>query len=424
MILRPPLLDPSLFRTPIGGRIVGPSGPPRFSQWAFLGDSITQQFGTLTRFETRGYGPPLRFRLRQRMRIVPMVSTQHDDGIRYNHGYGTYSPSQILNGTMTDAIGASPVQPMADIAASNPPAVFVFCGSNPGSDVAATAADIIAIWDTLRAAGRFVAGAEVLPRSAAQGATATANIYAVNAILGPAADARGIPFVRWASAFANPSSPEGYAKPAYVAVDGVHPNSLGGVVLSELAEPVLLPHIALEEPTYPSAGGAWVTPNAGFVDGNSDGYADSITFPGAVISAASVIPATGGNWQRITSNHSSNTGQVIRNTSGVAANGWAVGDWVQATCEIRVPAPDVAAWNFRGIQCEMVKTGGTTTTYTDMFQVTNTMSTAAEVLGKPLTGRFLTPPFQIPGDATGIFAYLRFWGSGTFEFRNLGVFKA
>lgn len=393
----------------------------RFARWAFLGDSITQQFGAITRFETRGYAVPLRFRFKERFTIVPMVSTQHDDGIRYNHGYGTYSPGQLLNGTMVDAIGASPVEPMADIAASNPPAVFVFCGSNPGASPAATAADIISIWDTLLAAGRFVMAAEILPRGVAQGASVTAAIYATNDILKPAAEARGIPFVEWAAAFADPGSPEGYSNPAWTA-DGVHPNNIGGWVLSELLEPYLDQYTPTEVPTYPTAGGAWVTPNPQFADSNANGYADSMTFPTTVITANSIIADAGGNWQRITSNHATNTGQVVRNTAGTSANGWAIGDTVRATCEIRVQPGDVASWAFRGFQCELVKTGGTTTTLTDMFLSTTTFSDTS-LLGKTYTGRFLTPPFVIPSDATGIFAYLRFWGAGTVEFRNLGVFK-
>jgi hypothetical protein len=352
-----------------------------------------------------------------------MVSTQHVDGIRWNHGYGTYSPLDILNGTMNGAVGATPVQPLADIAASNPRVVFVHCGSNPGSSVAVTANAIISIWDTLRSQGRFVIAAEVLPRSAAQGATVTANIYAVNVIIKAAALARGIPYVEWASAFADPSSPEGYANPALVAADGVHPNPTGGWVLSGVLETAISSLISSVEPSVPAAGQSWVTPNPLFVDANSNGYADDMTFPTGVITANSIITADGGNWQRITSNHSTNSGQVIRNTGGTSANGWAVGDWVQATCEIRVPSGDVAAWNFRGVQCELLHAGTANTFCYDMFQVPSTMSVAAEVLGRPMTGRFLTPPFQITADCTGIFAYLRFWDAGTFEIRRLGVVK-
>ena len=398
-------------------------GNPRFSRWAFLGDSITQQIGTLTRFETRGYAVPLRFRLQQRFEIVPMVSTQHDDGIRYNHGYVTYSPDQILNGTMTDAIGALPVEPMADIAASDGDAAFVFCGSNPGASPAATAADIISIWDALRV-NHFVMGAEVLPRGVAQGATVTANIYAVNAILKPAAAARGIPFVEWAADFADPSSPEGYSNPLYTA-DGVHPNNLGGVVLSEILETYLNLYTPTEIPTYPTPGGAWVTANPQFVDSNADGIADGLHTLPASVTAASIIPATGGNWQRITTNHNSNTVQIIRNSSGASSNGWAVGDVVRATCEIRVQPEDLADWNLKGVQLDLVKTGGTTTSLSDMFLSTSSFSSTA-LTGKPYIGRFLTPPFEIPADATGIFAYIRLWGAGgatTLEIRNLGVFK-
>jgi hypothetical protein len=418
-----PLVRPLV--SPLVSSLVGlANDTPRFSRWAFLGDSITQQIGTLTRFETRGYAAPLRFRFRQRFDIVPMVSTQHDDGIRYNHGYGTYSPDQILNGTMTDAIGASPVEPMADIAASDPPAVFVFCGSNPGASSAATAADVIAIWDVLLAAGRFVMAAEVLPRGSAQGSSVTAAIYAVNAILKPAAAARKIPYVEWADAFADSSSPEGYSNPLYTA-DGVHPNNLGGVVLSEILETYLDLYTPTEIPTYPTPGGAWVTANPQFVDSNADGIADGLHTLPASVTAASIIPATGGNWQRITTNHNSNTVQIIRSSSGASSNGWAVGDVVRATCEIRVQPEDLADWNLKGVQLDLVKTGGTTTSLSDMFLSTSSFSDTA-LTGKPYIGRFLTPPFEIPGDATGILAYFRYWGAGgstKFEIRNLGVFK-
>jgi hypothetical protein len=390
---------------------------------AIFGDSITQQNATLTQLESRGYAVPLRFRLRQRFELARMVSTQHDDGLRYNHGYGAYSPEQLINGTMTDAIGVLPVQPIADLDATDPPAVFVFCGSNPGESVANTAADIISIWDDQKSKGRFVIAAEVLPRSLAQGSTVTANIYAVNAILKPAAAARGIPYVEWALAFADPESPQGYANPAYVVSDGVHPNTLGGIVLSELLEAAISKYIQPIEPTIPGTGESWVSVNPSFDDANANGYADNFTFPTAVITANSIIADAGGNWQRITSNHATTTGQVIRNTTGESSAGWAVGDWVRATCEVRVPAEDIGSWAIKGMQCEVVKTGSSTVFTYDMYQSVSTLLASSDISGKPLNGRFLTPPYQISADATGIFAYIRFWGSGTFEIRNLGVVK-
>lgn len=386
-----------------------PSGddPRNFTTLAIFGDSITAQNTAINspgiRFASIGYAAYGNFLLNHGFDFVKKTSTAHGDGVDWDFGYGGYSAEELLN-------GKSGVYPMNDLAASDPSHVFVFCGSNPD---ATTAESIIAIWDTLRAAGRRVFAAEVLPRAESFGSTVRDAIYAVNVTIKAAAAARGIPFLEWASTFA--VSPGGYANPAYVMADGVHPNILGASVLGDVwADWIGRWAVApFEVPAAASA--SWVTGNP-YMSGDVSGGATGWTFPAACSAKSKITDPDGTVWQRITNTQAGYAGAIYRQTAGTGT--WSVGDTVRGVCRVRGVA---SGWDIKNIDIRVVQIGGSATESYAMYSATSDITATGIV--SPMTGLIVGPPHVVQTGVTALYTYVRCYGSGTFDFTHCGCVK-
>lgn len=381
-------------------------GLPLIQSLAIAGDSITAQNGTTTGFNARGYAACGRVLLNAGFEFVNKVTTNHSDGLNYTFGYGSYSAADFLNG---NRLGDG-VYPMQDVAAADPENIFVCLGSNPSET---TVADILTIWDTWLAAGRRVFAAEILPRgSAAQGydAAKLAACYSINAILKAESAARKIPFLEWASSFAE--SPGGYARAEYM-YDAVHPNILGASVLGERFAAFFAPYVRIPHTPPPEGSSKWVTNNP-YMAGNSSGLATGFSSSGASITGSKVTDPDGTVWQRVHAASAINTSH-IRQSNG-AAGFWSVGDVVRPVARVRAV---LDGWALQNVRLAAVKIGAPTNTNIshDMNSIT------LDGVRQPFDGILYGPPYTIPADATAMSSYFYVSGTGSVDVRQLGLVK-
>jgi hypothetical protein len=381
-----------------------PKGFKPITQLAIAGDSITQQNGDAEGFLGRGYAACGRALLGAGFDFVQKVSTAHSGGLNHNFGYGSYSAANFLNGNRE----GDGVYPMNDVAAANPQNIFVCLGSNASNT---SAADIIAIWDTWRAAGRRVFAAEVLPRhstSSGYDSTKLADTYALNATLKAAAASRKIPFLEWASSIAE--SPGGYGALEYIP-DAVHPGIRGASVLGEKFAEFFAPYVKTPYVLPTDGNSAWVTGNP-YMAGDVSGRATGWTGTGVNLSY-SKISDSDGVWQRITAAGAS-TSQFIRQSSGVGS--WAVGDIVRPVARVRAVSE---GWAIQSVAIRAVKVGTPT-----VVGVSHDLDhTTVDGVRLPFSGILLGPRYTIPADATGMFTYLYVAGTGSVDVRQVGLVK-
>ena len=394
---------------------------------ALFGDSITDQNSLkevgvdVASTQSIGWATYGMMQLGSPFSLVRRTTSAYGDNGDYTFGYGSYSPSDLLNGNRNN----DGVYPMTDLAAANPSNLFIHGGSNTAGVSAATnAANIIALWDANRALGRRVFSAEILPR--VEGATGTynstdlANCYAANAIIEAAAAARGIPFLKWASVVA--LAPGGFGNPIFFpSTDGVHPNTLGaqrlGIAWADFMRPFCGP--AYQPPA--SGSSAWVTTNpymTGDVSGTATGWTGSNP-TGGTLTRSKVTDDDGTVWQRLTASQSGTYNfWTFRQASGTGT--FAPGDVVIPVARVRGVN---SGWDMKGVRLWVYSTISGSTAYRwGAYSISNTAAAATPVID-PVSGLIVGTPYTVPANTTGMFTYLQGFGSGSIDVRQIGLVK-
>ncbi len=385
----------------------------KISELALLGDSITDQNSDTQYYYSMGYAVRGLGKLGWPFTTEPRIVSAYTGVPDWTHGYGSYSPQNILNGNRN----GDGVYPMQDITAADPDDVFVHIGSNTGSGD--DTSSILQIWDTLRADGRRVFAAEILPRvngAFGYNSAALAQCYATNANLKVAAQSRGIPFLEWASQITLGAND--FADPIYFQ-DGVHPNNLGAQKLGASFASFISPFAGLPF-SIPALGSPlWLTSNP-YVTGNVSGLATGYTTSGATTTKSKVIDGDGTEWQRLTCSQSPNYASwTLRQSSG--AGTFPAGDVVRVIAKVRGVS---SGWDYKNVQVALYSTiSGTTAIRIAGNFASNTFISTLSKVDQAEEALLLSPPYTIPSNTTAMFSYLQGFGSGSVDIRQIGVIK-
>ena len=330
-----------------------------------------------------------------------------------DHGYPGYTAASIL----TTFDGS--YYPVTHALTKDFDVVLVACGGNDvsgGDDGATAAANVIAVGNAMKAAGKPVIITGIFPRSSASGSTIRDEIDAANAALPALCAANGLLWLPWHTAVETDGS--GYATTNHV-WDGVHLTPAGAQAVGAELTTFIETHFALGDVFVPPADGSgdWVTPNP-YLSGGATSIPTSWSqFGSATVAYAKHTDANGDVWQEVTisGNPSYNTIRffTFRGTGAF----WTAGDVVRATCQFQAVE---AGWDFKGVHLHQdVYTGATRNAY-DLLD--GGMSSRPTILS-PVSGTLLTAPWEIEGSATQVSYTLQVAGNGTFRFRAAGIFK-
>ena len=330
-----------------------------------------------------------------------------------DHGYPGYTAASIL-----DTYDGS-YYPVTHALTKECDAVLVACGGNDiagGADGATAAANVIAVGNALKAAGKPVIITGIFPRSSAAGIAIRDRIQAANAALPGLCSANGLKWLPWHTAVE--TDVDGYMTSNHTA-DGTHLLPAGAqAVGAELTE-YLQANFRLGAAFSPPADGSgdWVTANP-YMDGGATSIPTSWSqFGSATVTYSKHTDANGDVWQEVTisGNPSYNTIRffTFRGTGAF----WTAGDVVRATCQFQAVE---SGWDFKGVHLHQdVYTGATRNAY-DLLD--GGMSSRPTIL-TPVSGTLLTAPWEIEGSATQVSFTLQVAGNGTFRFRAAGIFK-
>lgn len=402
------------------------TGPSRVGKLALLGDSLTDatsgdSFGFKV-FFADGYGMYLRRRLEQRVELV--INPLTGD---YEFGINGAEANWYL-GTQPTAVAY-----LNAILASDADNVLVLLGANDmvdagGNTGAQCAADIIAIWDILIAAGKKVIG--VLPLPQRQAAPDAANYLARRLICNPllvAAAAARWPDVQLIDASSAVDSNGDSYLDTNRSSDNVHLNVTGaayvGVSLADAIALRVAPEMAIEIP--PDGDPRWKTQNP---------YANGTPGPGnaatnwnvgsVVIQGKQLIARTdgvAGNWQELTI---SDVG-IPPGFGPPPVDGYFANFFTQSAGNFTTGAKLVSVM-------EVQLASGTPYSFA-LNTVFNTANKTSEGVGGlsaisaalPLTagGILMTPPWVSTGAAASLLCRCAFWGNCVIRVGRFGTFE-
>ena len=339
-----------------------------------------------------------------------------------DHGY-----SGITTWMFSDGGGLLPagLVPINDAIASNPDCFIVHIGTNDiATDQPAVIVDRIhSIWNRLVATGKPVIGTDILHRPAAYpgwNTTFRDRVDQVNAALRTSWQSKGLASYRpWDDLIDKDSN--GFAMNHEFPNDYVHPTMRVGLKLGKDLHQILAGSYSGIAPWVPSAGdSAWLTPNPQVAGADALATAWTSYAMGTVGTDVIYSKQTDaeGAWQKVevVNPQSYGTKGVYSRQVG-AGNTWQVGDRCVATARIRVPE----GTSLSGIGIDAQCVGATSA----LFQPAGVVNaTIASSIGSYDT-TIISDPFTIPANTTQVWFLIRVvGGTGSFEFRQAGVFRA
>ena len=339
-----------------------------------------------------------------------------------DHGYSGITTWMFLDGGGWLPPGLVPIN---DAIASNPDCFIVHIGTNDiAADPPAVIVDRIhSIWNRLVATGKPVIGTDILHRPAAYpgwNTTYRDRVNQVNAALRTTWQSKGLVSYRpWDDLIGKDAN--GFAMNQDFPNDYVHPTMRVGLELGKDLHQILAGTYAGALPWVPAAGdAAWLTPNPQVA--GAGGLAPSWTSSAMGSVGTDVIYSkqtdAEGTWQKV---------EVVNpqpyGTKGIysrqvgAGNTWQVGDRCVATARIRVPAGTQLGGVGISVQCV-----GASPAWIEPAAVVNT--TIPSAIGEYDT-TIISDPFTIPANTTQVWFLMRVvGGTGSFEFRQAGIFRA
>lgn len=392
--------------------LLGSSGVvPSSNRIALLGDSITDNNSSLSTEGTPwlsagGYFTWANLILGHRFEIVGPSYADPEFGAS-----GATAGGIATDGTTLPAV-----------AASSADSVFVLIGTNDCSTATVyttITANLQIIFDAIRATGKRLIVATLLPRATADMSTARHLILRqVNTWIATYAIAnRGVILIDWFPTLVDPLT--GNANQIYL-TDGTHPNTTGaskiGRFLADILGPLFPPLNRTSNLGDPAnlLANPWLT---GAASGSAvpsswtAGHAN-VTVVTSKVARVDLIP---GEWfQTAVSAITGTNANSFTGFSQTVTTGWAVGDRVQAVIEFET---DAAGWDVRSLQLGL-QAIGTTFHVFDCYDVAGTAVTT-----RPPSGVLLTPELTIPPGATGIQINPRSYGVGTVRWGRAGIFK-
>lgn len=398
-----------------GDSIAKPTNPALVA----IGDSITDNNHTATTWTGASLSRTSAYRgdgfLVRAMIALRQAASWYDVGISGE------TTAQMLARFDTD------VTPLA-------PQVVVEAGGTNDVRSGLTAATIkankLAMWNKAYAFGAKVVATTVPPAS--DSTTAQRNVMQdVNAWMREYARANPLAFalVDWQPDLIDPLT--GGVVAAVMDTAGVHPNGLGclnmaskfataiGKFLPQTFDPLpsdnvndlanLMPTPLLTGTTGGKAGN--------YTGTNATGWFGSTSATGAV--GSKVARADGlGEWQQMACTGTGQSG-ANRNCTAGGANGWVIGDFVQATCEFET---DAAGWTDGAVDIRLLCIAADGTT---ILHQASALSPGQDtnVLGRHVSGILRTPPIQVPASTVTLRCDLIKMNAGTVRFGRVAVRK-
>jgi hypothetical protein len=302
---------------------------------------------------------------------------------------------------------------------------IVHFGANdePGVTPAQRAQRIIDLWAALRALGKRVIGADILPRASNYSGGWTTAQQApydeTNTILRAAWQAAGLwSYRQWADLI--PRDGNNVALPVDFPTDGLHPTQRLGLRLGKDIYDFLAPYLPGNPVVAPAQGNAaWITPNPYVTGGTTLATSWVAQFMGTLgddYTTAKVTDSDGRVWQRVTrltAVSAENAGLASRLTTGLPAAG--------TVCRIcaRLRLPDPGAASSLTLQVQQV---GVTPAWNLPYShgigagVVSPIADTGEVF-------LYSEPFTIQSGITRLDALIGFRGTGawTLDFREAGI---
>ncbi|MDB6076503.1 MAG: hydrolase family protein [Akkermansiaceae bacterium] len=324
----------------------------------------------------------------------------------WDFGYPSFRAYQLL---------ANP-GPMGDLLAQSSDLIVGMAGTNDifldSAPAATVAARIGLLWDALVAAKRQFIWMEIPPHGVA---ITNSLVDATNALLRPAAIARGITLLPWDPSLVS----GGAALPQYFdPSDPTHPNT---AACYKQALYILSAVDGFIQPTAPvytnPADGIWLTGNP-TLTGSASGVATNW-----VNNSPSLITPTknGGDQQILTVAQSPGTYAKALFSSPFATTGWAVGDLVEGVFSIDVSASGL---DMKGLEACLYFAGVSSNPSTSAMKTEDYDPLRFAGTSKPGIYTLRTPPSRIPHGATGVAIALQPYGSGTIKIIAGGVRKS
>lgn len=339
-----------------------------------------------------------------------------------DHGYSGITTWMYLDGGGWLPNGLIPIN---DAIASNPDFFIVHIGTN---DIAADSASAITnrihlIWERLVATGKPVIGTDILHRPAAYPGWSAAfrdRVNQVNANLRASWQAKGLVSYRpWDDLIEKDLN--GFAMNHEFPNDYVHPTMRVGLQLGKDLHNILSPFYSGTTHPIPTFGdSAWLTPNPQVT--GSGGLAPSWSSYAMGNVGTDVVYSkttdTEGTWQKVQIINPQSYGTKGVYSRSVSSGGnWQVGDPCIATARIRVPKGTQISGVGISVQC-----AGANPAWIEPATIVNT-ATPSPIDDYDTT--IVTDPFTIPANTSQLWFLIRVaGGTGSFEFRSAGVFKA
>lgn len=389
------LADPS---TPEGAELSATFDRPRAPRVAFIGDSITDQGGTLSGegtiwYQASGFWVHALQRLGQRFDIVYQTPTDPEFGVS-----GATTTSLVSGGHVDALVAAAPDY-----------AVLLIGTNDLTGSAAGSGPTIFGRWkgiaDTIREAGIVLVACTVTPRRVASDTSVQiANHHELNArIRAYAAATPGVILCDWYNTIADPAN--GRALAANLG-DDVHPNITGasklGRFLAKVLATVFPPRTVLPnlgDPKNVAPSGAWTASH-----GNA-----TVTLTTPAATGDDPRPWTQMQITAITSTDAGSYGRLLK-TATVTP-----GERYQAVVEFET---DSESWAVKGFYARLLVTGGPLNSVFDGY-----VFASAAVMDRPESGVFRTPVLTIPAGATGIQLEIRQYGVGTTRVRAEGIMR-